>query len=190
MISWFFLLHKQLYGGMSMRQHTFERGDVFECFVPKMSGFTSKAPRPSLILEGKHNVVMLHNSDDRSLPPRSALVAPITSATSAVKKGNLTDSYVKIEKFNYPFLVHDSYISTHQVFPINRSWISVVPVGKINPEDMLMLDIQLIRTQGLENTVHEMIKMSFQDKMKEFERVLKELAPTLDVAKLYNHIER
>ncbi|WP_445662001.1 type II toxin-antitoxin system PemK/MazF family toxin [Bacillus sp. FSL K6-6540] len=114
----------------------FQRGDVFLVDVPKMDKFPKGSPRPSYVLQGKHHFVMLHGSDEFSVPPRSVLAMPITSLENALAKGQrIAPSYVELDKQRHPFLDHDSYISTHQTMPLSRLWLHT-PTGKIHPDKM------------------------------------------------------
>lgn len=160
-----------------MEEKTFKRGDVFNAYVPKLKE-SPRSPLPSYILEGSHNFVVLSDSNDPTLPRKSVMVAPITSLNTAVNRNNVKPSYVPLEKNTHPFLDHDSYISTHQSFPISRNWLGEVPVGKIEPEKMSEVDLQMLRTLGLENTVSKIVHTALNKQMESFERAMGEAAPS------------
>ncbi|MFB5678823.1 hypothetical protein [Paenibacillus terreus] len=151
----------------------FERGDVFSAYVPPLKD-SVESPRPSYILEGYHKFVMMHDSSDRDLPGKSVVALPITSLDSL--RNRVIPSYVDLDKARHPFLDHDSYISTHQPIPLSRHWLGEVPVGKIHPDKMLEVDLQMIRTVGLEQTVHALISHKLKEQLQEFERGMDQAA--------------
>ncbi|MGM1023153.1 MAG: type II toxin-antitoxin system PemK/MazF family toxin [Bacillota bacterium] len=155
----------------------FKRGDVFNVYVPEMKG-SVQSPPPSFVLHGNHSFVVLSDSNDRALPPKSIMAIPITSADTAVNSGKMKPSYVPIDKSTHPFLDHDSYISTHQAMPLSRHWLGEVPIGKIDPSKMVEVDLQMVRTCGLQETVQKLISTQVNKQLESFERSMAESAPT------------
>lgn len=136
--------------------HTFQRGYIIHAHVPKAI-HTADTPPPSFFLYGEHDFIMLHDSDFEDIDPRMALAVPITSATAEVKKAikenrDLLASYIFLNQEEYSFLDHDSYISTSQIMPINRSWL-VDFKDQVSESDMAKLDLQVIVNLGLMETV-------------------------------------
>jgi hypothetical protein len=94
----------------------------------------------ALFLHGEHKLIVLHDSDFTDINPNVALVVPITTAEAekkkALKEGRpIFASYVPLLQADYPFLDHDSYVSTGQVCPVNRKWLESY-VDFISPEKM------------------------------------------------------
>ncbi|MFM9280899.1 type II toxin-antitoxin system PemK/MazF family toxin [Paenibacillus jiagnxiensis] len=151
----------------------FERGDVFGAYVPPIKD-SIESPRPSYILEGYHKFVMMHDSSDRDLPGKSVVAIPITSLDKGTSR--VPPSYVELDKDRHPFLNHDSYISTHQPISLSRQWLGEVSAGKIHPDKMLEVDLQMIRTVGLEQTLHGLIAHKLKEQLQEFERGMDQAA--------------
>jgi hypothetical protein len=150
-----------------MAQEYFERGFVIKGYIPKQEvKVGGNTPPPSFILQGQHNLIVLHDSDFADINPKSALVVPITTAQAekdrAAKEGrSIIFSYVPLLKADYPFLDHDSYVSTGQVCPVNRDWLESY-VDLIKPEKMTEIDIQVIQNVGLMGTVTQMAEHIYE----------------------------
>lgn len=157
---------------------SFQRGDVFNAYVPKIpsSQFPQQSPPPSYILEGLHKFVVLHDSNDREMPSKSVVAVPITSIKTSVARDQIRPSYVPLDKARHSFLDHDSYISTHQPMPLSRNWLSEKPLGKIDPVKMTEVDLQMIRTTGLESTVQQLIQAKIREQAKAFEKGMEQAA--------------
>ncbi|WP_027093370.1 type II toxin-antitoxin system PemK/MazF family toxin [Cohnella thermotolerans] len=114
-------------------------------------------------------MIVLHDSDAVELDRRLALVVPITSATAerkrAFKEGRpILESYVPLSPEDYPFLQHESYVSTAQICPINRKWL-VSYIDKIQPAKMEEIDLHVIRNIGLMNTVVKLAERLYRDQL-------------------------
>ncbi|MGN7457487.1 PemK-like protein [Paenibacillus pasadenensis] len=151
---------------------TFVRGSVIKAKIPPIDDKvfegkgkdTGNFKRPSFVIEGEHRFVMLHDSDQADIDSRWVLAAPITSASAEAKKAlkegrSILASYIPVERESYTFLEHDSYISSAQIFPMNRLWLYDVILGQISPEKMAEFDTQLIRNTGLMPTVLALAKI-------------------------------
>lgn len=139
----------------------FERGQVF--FV-ELAGESRNVQRPSRLLLGAHRVVVLFSS---TFPRNTVAVVPISSlfeADGVTKKETFT-SDVELDAEEYktapsPYkglIAHDSFIMTNQIRSVTRSRLER-KVGQILPKDMLKLDIQLIDTLSLSDTVQSFIE--------------------------------
>lgn len=118
---------------------------------------------------------MLHDSNDPDIPSRVVVAAPITTARSFQGR-TIPDSFVPIDKQRHKFLAYDSYISTHQVMPLNREWLNDTPAGRLRPAKMVSLDLQLVGTLGLQKVVQKLVKTQLVEKLKEFEMTLEQTA--------------
>lgn len=150
-----------------MSQDFFKRGYIIKGYIPKQDVREgTDTPPPSFILHGEHKFIVLHDSDFADINPNVALVVPITTADAekrkAVKEGRtILASYVPLLKEDYPFLDHDSYVSTGQVCPVNRKWLESY-VDLIRPEKMAEIDIQVIQNIGLMETVTQMAEHIYE----------------------------
>jgi len=133
----------------------FVRGQVF--FVD----FRSETPmtgRPSRLIRGPHRAVVLFESTH---PRNTVVVVPISSLydESGERKETIS-SDVELKSAEYPdaFITEDSFIMTNQITSVTRSRLER-KVGEIKPKDMIKLDIQLISTLRLNETIQGMIEM-------------------------------
>jgi hypothetical protein len=137
----------------------FIRGQVFNANLPETK-FTRKINPPSPIPNGERYVVVLHDANNTNYDPRQVLIAPIFKESEiAISSVPLLISHIQMKVSEYDFLGEDSYISTHQIMPINRGWFNVHPVGKIEDIDLIYrMDLGIIHAAGLMGIIHEIIK--------------------------------
>lgn len=153
---------------------SFKRGDVFYCELAK------EPTQPSYVMEGPHRVVVLTDSifpkingpisDTLSLPqPKfkrfTVPVLPITSLhddEGQEKKKIPTDLVLYYQDYaaaGPPYnttITKDSLIRTEQIISISRNRLER-KVGALLPEDLKTLDLLLLLTLKLEDTVQQMI---------------------------------
>ncbi len=60
----------------------------------------------------------------------------------------------------------DSYIMTNQIHSVSRSRLETCE-GVILDKDMMKLDLQLIHTLGLQNTINALIELEVEERVKE-----------------------
>ena len=148
----------------------FKRGWVIKAHFPETKE-SSTTPHPSFIMKGLHFAVVLHDHDFAEVDPRTVLVVPITTAKAEAdraqkEKRSVIGSLVKITRDKHPFLDHDSYVSTGQVVTINRQWLESYK-GDMDPDVMLLVDMQLIRTLNLQEGVETMIALEVMEQQRE-----------------------
>jgi mRNA-degrading endonuclease toxin of MazEF toxin-antitoxin module len=121
---------------------------------------------------GPHRVVVLYDS---AFPRKTVLVVPITSQFDS--KGNskrMIPTDVPLEAsvyhdagFTYSGTIEaDSYIKTEQIMAISRAKLED-KYGELMPIDMASLDIQLISTLRLQNTVNQFVQDKVAEKLAE-----------------------
>ncbi len=132
----------------------FLRGQVF--FVD-FSGEKHKHSRPSRVIQGAHRAVVLFDS---TFPRNTVVVVPISSLYEAdgTKKETISSDVI-LNASEYPssLISDDSFIMTNQIQSVTRSRLER-HVGKISDKDMIKLDILLISTLSLSNTIQLMIE--------------------------------
>lgn len=144
---------------------SFKRGDIYYAYVPPVE-HSNESPPPSYIIQGRRMFVLLHDYHSPDVPSKSVLAAPITRAKSMDQK-LLPDSFVQLSKKDYPCLKYDSYIATHQVMPLSRHWLAEVASGRLTYDDQFMLDLQLLKSMGLQKTVQGLIQRTIEEKFKD-----------------------
>lgn len=155
-----------------MAQDYFERGYIIKGYIPAQDVRKgTDTPPPSFILQGQHSLIVLHDSDFADINPKMALVVPITSATAEKQKAEregrtILPSYIPLLKADYPFLEHDSYVSTAQVCPVNREWLESY-IDVIQPAKMFEIDIQVIQNVGIMETVTRMAEHIYNVRLEE-----------------------
>lgn len=149
------------------QNRSFKRGEVFMVdfpVEPELGG------EPSRLLEGPHRVVVLYDS---TYPRKTVVVVPITSLyDDAGNRKPLILSDVVLYKQDYdnaaePYngtIKKDSFIKTNQVRSISRNYLEGKK-GELLPKDMLKLDMALISTLGLQDTVRTLIEKALQDQI-------------------------
>lgn len=141
----------------------FERGQVF--FVD----FANERPIPgrdSRLIRGPHRVVVLFPS---SFPRNTVVVVPISSLyDSSNNKKQTISSDVELYARDYPngLISEDSFIMTNQITSVTRSRLERC-IGNITPKDMVKLDIQLISTLSLNDTIQAMIEQEVNNRLSE-----------------------
>jgi mRNA-degrading endonuclease toxin of MazEF toxin-antitoxin module len=142
------------------QDRTFTRGEVYMVNFPIEP---QKGTEKSCLLNGPHRVVVLYDS---SFPRKTVVVVPISSIING--KGNKkplisTDVELKVSEYQNVSSTYngtiqqDSFLMTNQVRPISRNYLNQLK-GKILPKDMIKLDIQLINTLGLSDTVSRLVQ--------------------------------
>ncbi|WP_424765707.1 type II toxin-antitoxin system PemK/MazF family toxin [Paenibacillus sp. sgz302251] len=155
----------------------FERGQVF--FV-NFNDEASNNNRPSRLLRGPHRVVVLFCS---TFPRNTVAVVPISSLYEAdgvtLKDAISSDVILKSKEYDEsvsPYngtIAKDSFIMTNQIRSVTRSRLER-QVGEILPKDMIKLDIQLIETLSLSDTVQQMIETEVEKRLAEMGYVSEE----------------
>ncbi|MFI2858788.1 type II toxin-antitoxin system PemK/MazF family toxin [Paenibacillus sp. JSM ZJ436] len=131
----------------------FQRGEVF--FV-HFSGEHPLAGRPSRILRGDHRAVVMFDS---TFPRNTVVVIPISSLYESSGEQKITiSSDVIIRAADYPGMIdRDSFIMVNQIQSVTRSRLERL-VGIVNPKDLTKIDIQLISTLSLSETIQQIIE--------------------------------
>lgn len=140
----------------------FKRGDVFYSQMPQQI-FNLKTQPPSYTLNDEHMVVVLHDSNDVNYDPSQVLIVPITSASSAVKNDKLLPTHISVSPENFSFIKKESYISTHQIMPINREWLDKRTKGSVGNSKMLEIDLGIVLASDLNNSIHELIELKINE---------------------------
>jgi len=145
----------------------FKRGFIIKGAIPPQDARpNTPTPPPSFVLHGEHYLVMLHDSDNADVDPRTVLVVPITSAEGEQRRAHregrsIFSSYIPLAAADYPFLDHDSYVSTSQIMPINRNWL-INYVDQIHEDKMAEIDLQVVHNVGLMETVSQMAEQIYE----------------------------
>ncbi|WP_430510745.1 type II toxin-antitoxin system PemK/MazF family toxin [Gottfriedia solisilvae] len=144
----------------------FKRGEVFVVDFPKEPNLGE----PSRVIQGPHRAVVLYDS---IFPRKTVVVIPISSLYDNTGQQRQTihtdvllngDEYVNAEQ-PYKFtVVADSFIKTEQIKSVSRNLLESKK-GKLLEKDMLKLDIQLLNTLGLNNTVALLIEEEVQRRL-------------------------
>ena len=101
----------------------------------------------------------MHDADNVNYDSRQVLIAPIFNELELLNSGDsLLISHIPIKASDYGFLGEDSYISTHQIMPINRSWLRTPSTGEINDLDLIYrMDLGIIHAAGLMGVIQDII---------------------------------
>jgi uncharacterized protein YifN (PemK superfamily) len=142
-------------------ERNFKRGEVYFATLPEEPQINDE---PSYVMNGSHRVVVLFNSD---YPQRQVTVIPITSLykPDGTKKFFLEDNYVLLDKDEYaqekgPYkalIDKPSFIKTDQITTITRNQLERY-MGEILPRDLMELDLKLVVTLGLKDTVNRILQ--------------------------------
>ncbi|EJW13784.1 PemK-like protein [Paenibacillus alvei] len=164
-----------------MTEFNFKRGQVYEGNFPELKYHDVLTPRPGYVLHGKHKFVMLQSHDYQGVNPHSVLVLPITSAKAEVAKAHkegrsVRASYVLLLKEDYPFLDHDSYVSTDQPVAMNRKWFYPDLVGELKEEKMFEVDFAYMYSCNLQDAVMEYATNYYLERLKAESEAFKEVA--------------
>lgn len=137
----------------------FQRGEVYYVDFPEEP---QKGSEESKLIKGKHRAVVMMDS---AFPRRTVIVIPITSLyTPDGKKKELihTDVVLKARKYasagpEYSRVIkRDSFVMTNQIRSVSRNYLED-KLGEILPDDMLKIELQLIRVLELENTIEALV---------------------------------
>lgn len=145
----------------------FQRGEVFYVDLP---GEPEVPPDPSRVMEGKHRCVVLFDS---AFPRKTVTILPITSLHDA--EGNrkhtvVTDlilkssDYAEADHTYKNTITRDSFIRTEQIRAVSRHLLEN-KVGQLLPDDLLKLDVYLIASLQLHNTVNKLIELEVERRM-------------------------
>lgn len=133
----------------------FKRGDVFYSQLPEQI-YSYGTFAPSFTIQGEHMVVVLHNSDDINFDQSQVLVTPITSASAAVREGKLLATHLELLPEDFSFLKSKSFVSTHQIMPINREWLDRFSKGDITPK-MIEVDLRIVLACDILISVNKLV---------------------------------
>ena len=154
------------------QKRSFKRGDVFYSRMPKQI-FDENVQPPAYTLFGEHMVVVLYDSDDKNFDLSQVLIVPITSATATVRSGNLLPTHIELLPVEFSFIKKQSYVSTHQIMPINREWLDLSSKGDISAK-MLEIDLAIALATDLTNSMDDIINLRINEFTEEALRKLQE----------------
>lgn len=150
-------------------ERSFERGQVF--FV-RFDGERHIDGRPSRVLRGDHRAVVLFNS---TFPRNTVVVLPISSLCEpdGTEKQTISSDVI-LDADNYRGMIReDSFIMTNQIQSVTRNRLER-HVGEINELDMIKVDLQLISTLNLEETIQGIVESEVDRRIEELGYVLEE----------------
>ncbi|GCL71810.1 hypothetical protein PN4B1_17150 [Paenibacillus naphthalenovorans] len=148
-------------------KRTFVRGEVYFVNLPPEPALD---PDSSYVLEGDHRVIVLFDSE---YPRKTVTILPISSLYDehGMKKETIaTDfelSYADYEAAGWPYkgtIKRDSYVKMEQIRSISRHYLER-RVGEILPEDMLLIDLRLIASLQLQDTVSKLVEAEVQKRL-------------------------
>lgn len=128
-------------------------------------------PDNSFLLKGKHRAVVLFDS---TFPRKTVIVVPISSLyDNAGNKKFMISTDVEMLELEYTaagaphsgLISNDSFIMTNQIHSVSRTRLEDLK-GDILPKDMTKLDLQLIQTIGLQNTITALIDIEVEECVK------------------------
>lgn len=137
----------------------FKRGEVYYVKFIKHEGENGRTP----VIFGGHRAVVLFDSD---FPSETVTVIPISSSEDENgNKKTVQAHFVELNKKEYqeagfPYsnaIVKDSMIKTDQVTTVDRGILESLK-GDILPRDMIELDVKLIDTLGLKDTLNTIMR--------------------------------
>lgn len=141
---------------MEEEKKNFNRGEIYYCELLNTKDETD-------VLYGGHRVLVLFDSD---FPNNTVTVLPITSRRDKDGKlKHLPEHYVELIKEEYiqagfPYknaIQHDSMIKTDQITTVDRSDLESKK-GAILPRDEIEMDVKMITTLGLKNTLNTLLE--------------------------------
>jgi len=139
----------------------------------------------SNVKSGSHEYIVLHTFTH---PLRTYLLAPVTSTPA---NGNVAFTCVKLEQKKYPdVLEHDSYIDLRFIVAADESRIhyckkndhpsglrkngsEIIPCINLNPKDTVDLDLHLILTLELNDTINLLVDKQAEEKLEAYKTDLK-----------------
>jgi mRNA-degrading endonuclease toxin of MazEF toxin-antitoxin module len=154
------------------QQRKFKRGEVFYVNLPAEP---EVEPDPSRVMEGRHRCVVLFDSE---FPRKTVTIVPITSLykkNGERKETIVTDlilqasNYTNAEGTYKNTIVKDSFIRTEQIRSVSRHLLEE-KIGKLLPSDMMKLDVYLIASLQLQNTVSKLIEAEVERRVLQAQR--------------------
>lgn len=145
----------------------FERGQVF---YADLESEPQDSKKPSRILNGTHRVVVLFSS---TFPRNTVAVVPVSSLyeIDGTKKETISSDVelvaetYKSESDQYNKTIKkDSFIMTNQIRSVTRSRLRD-QLGEVLPKDMIKLDLQLIHTLSLGDTIQQIIETEVEKRL-------------------------
>ncbi|MGK5511924.1 type II toxin-antitoxin system PemK/MazF family toxin [Brevibacillus formosus] len=149
------------------QQRKFTRGEVYFVNLPSEP---QVEPDPSRIMAGAHRCVVLFDS---AFPRKTVTIVPITSLNKEngeSKRVYSTDLILKASDYQQAndtykkTIVKDSLIRTEQIRSVSRHLLEN-KTGEILPQDMLRLDLRLIGSLQLQDTVNRLIEAEVERRM-------------------------
>ncbi|MBW5471596.1 hypothetical protein GPJ61_27805 [Brevibacillus formosus] len=146
------------------QQRSFTRGEVFFVNLPTEPKVD---PDPSHVMAGDHRCVVLFDS---TFPRKTVTILPITSLFNQKgeqKKTIASDVILKASDYEQAgttyknTIVKDSLIRTEQIRSVSRHLLER-KIGELHPDDMIRLDINLITSLKLQNTVNMLIEAEIE----------------------------
>ncbi|MGG4456863.1 type II toxin-antitoxin system PemK/MazF family toxin [Brevibacillus porteri] len=146
------------------QQRKFTRGEVFFVNLPAEP---QVEPDPSRVMNGPHRCVVLFDS---AFPRKTVTILPISSLykeNGEQKKTIATDLTLKASDYEQAgstyknTITKDSFIRTEQIRSVSRHLLEN-KVGELRPDDMMKLDIYLIASLQLQNTVNMLIEAEIE----------------------------
>lgn len=142
----------------------FHRGEVFFVDLPEEPVVE---PDPARVMKGPHRCVVLFSS---LFPRKTVTVVPITSLykeNGEQKETIATDvilhaaDYEQADSTYKGTISQDSFIRTEQIRTVSRHLLER-KVGKLLPEDELKMDLRLIASLQLQDTVNMLIQVEIE----------------------------
>ncbi|MFS0855132.1 type II toxin-antitoxin system PemK/MazF family toxin [Paenibacillus taichungensis] len=146
-------------------QRTFKRAEVYFVNLPEEPLLD---PDASFVMSGDHRVVVLYDSE---YPRNTVTVLPITSLYDAngIQKTTIPTDFVMkhadYENSQRPYrgtIRGDSCIRMDQIRSISRHYLERC-VGEVLPEDMILIDLRLITSLQLQETVSLLVESKVQE---------------------------
>lgn len=148
-------------------ERSFVRGEVYFVNLPKEPALE---PDDSYVLNGEHRVIVLFDSE---YPRNTVTILPISSLYDNMgnkKETIVTDCLLSLEEYedcDQPYkgtIKKDSFVKMEQIRSISRQYLER-NVGKITPEDMILIDLRLITSLQLQDTISMLIESKIQERM-------------------------
>ena len=143
---------------------TFKRGEVYFVNLPEEPQLD---PNDSYVLRGEHRVVVLFDSE---YPRNTVTILPISSLhdSSGNRKETIATDYIlsfeDYEGAEPPYhgtIKRDSFIKMDQIRSISRHYLERC-VGELLPDDLILIDLRLIASLQLQDTVNTLIESEIQ----------------------------
>jgi len=143
-------------------QRSFKRGEIFNV---DFGGEKKKIKRDSCVISGTHRAIVLFDSE---FPRNTVVVLPITSLFNKKgirKKTIMTDVILKKKEY-IGQLSKDSFVMTNQVQSVTRNRLEDKK-GELTPIDMFKVDLQLIETLSLKETIQNLVEEQVEKRLVE-----------------------